>query len=122
MPNYHLTFSVSERKASEVEALRSLSNGHNVAIVFATPKHNLPATWHGYNVIDGDLSDDRTADPRGGTVVGLAYDSDEERSSGTIEQYLAYRTADPRGVVVGLAAKAGARGDKTGFVKAGHAS
>jgi hypothetical protein len=33
-----------------------------------------------------------------------------------------FETADPYGVVVGLAAKAGARGDKTGFVKPGIAS
>jgi hypothetical protein len=89
-PNYRLVYSVSELPQSEAYALRVLASGGNVAIVFNAKKHQLPATWNGYRVIDGDLSDDRTT--------------------------------DPYGVVVGLAAKAGARGDKTGFVKPGVAS
>ena len=70
-PNYRLTFSVSERPQSTREALDYLRNGHNAAVVFATVKgHELPSTWKGFDVIDGDLGDSRVDDPAG-TVVGL---------------------------------------------------
>lgn len=69
--NYRLTFSVSERPASEREAIDYLSSGHNAAVVFATLKGSpLPATWNGFDVIDGDVTDSRV-DDRAGTVVGL---------------------------------------------------
>jgi hypothetical protein len=68
-PNYSLTFSRSE--TNEAECLSVLQAGGNVAVVFATPKGKpLPKTWHGYRVIDGDLSDVRSLDPRN-VVVGL---------------------------------------------------
>lgn len=63
--NYHLTFSRSE--TNESVALELLSRGVNVAVVFA----ERPAVWNGYKVIDGDLSDLRHLDERGGVVVGL---------------------------------------------------
>jgi hypothetical protein len=65
--NYHLTFSRSE--VNEADCLRLLARGVNVAVVFA----ELPATWHGYTVIDGDKHDLRHLDPRGarGFVIGL---------------------------------------------------
>jgi len=67
--NYHLTFSRSE--TNESDALRLLARGVNVAIVFAG---EMPATWNGFNVIDGDKHDLRQLDPKGpvGTVIGLA--------------------------------------------------
>lgn len=65
--NYHLTFSRSE--TNEATAVAMLAAGHNVAAVFA---NGLPATWHGYRVIDGDEHDLRFLDPRGGVVVGLS--------------------------------------------------
>lgn len=65
--NYHLTFSRSE--TNESEALAILARGNNVAVVFA---NGLPATWHGYRVIDGDEHDLRFLDPRDGVVVGLS--------------------------------------------------
>jgi hypothetical protein len=69
--NYRLVFSVSEREASEREALEYLESGHNAAVVFATLKgHDLPATWNGFDVIDADTSDSRVDDPAG-VVVGL---------------------------------------------------
>jgi hypothetical protein len=64
-PNYHLTFSRSE--CNEMDALKVLESGGNVAAVFSG---DLPDDWHGYNVVDGDLSDLRFLDPRG-CVVGL---------------------------------------------------
>jgi hypothetical protein len=69
--NYRLVFSVSERDASEREALEYLESGHNAAVVFATLRgHELPATWNGFDVIDADTSDSRIDDPDG-VVVGL---------------------------------------------------
>jgi len=64
--NYHLTFSRSEENEEQVERL--LANGHNVAIVF----DELPATYKGYKVVNGDLSDLRFEDEKN-VVVGLKY-------------------------------------------------
>jgi hypothetical protein len=64
--NYHLTFSRSE--TNESECLQLLARGANVAVVFG---HNIPETWNGHRVIDGDQHDLRHLDPRGGFVVGL---------------------------------------------------
>lgn len=62
--NYHLTFSRSE--SNDTACLDVLKAGGNVAIVFDT----LPSTWHGYHVINGDLTDYRPSD-ESGVVVGL---------------------------------------------------
>lgn len=68
--NYHLTYSVSE-KTYDAEVHLALSAGRNVAVVFATKRgHDLPATYLGYRVMDGDKSDARHLDSRG-VVVGL---------------------------------------------------
>lgn len=64
--NYSLTFSRSE--TNESDALKLLTEGFNVAIVFAG---GLPRRWNGFRVIDGDKHDLRHLDPRG-VVVGLA--------------------------------------------------
>ena len=63
--NYHLTFSRSE--TNEKTALRLLTRGENVAVVFADV---LPDTWHGFRVIDGDINDLRFLDDKN-VVVGL---------------------------------------------------
>ena len=67
--NYHLTFSHSE---SNLEScIDALDHGTSVAVVFDTRKgHVLPNEWHGYKVIDGDVSDLRFLDAPG-VVVGL---------------------------------------------------
>lgn len=62
--NYSLTFSRSE--SNERDALRELDRGRNVAAVFA----ELPDTWKGFPVIDGDVNDLRFLDPSP-VVVGL---------------------------------------------------
>jgi hypothetical protein len=70
-PNYHLTFSYDGPESNHEESMRSLSHGVNLAVVFDTKRgHNLPRTFHGYTVVDGDLSDLRFQDPAG-VVVGL---------------------------------------------------
>jgi len=64
--NYHLTLSRSE--TNEGECIAALARGINVAIVFA----DKPATWHGFECIDGDEHDFRQLDPRGGYVIALS--------------------------------------------------
>ncbi len=67
---YRLTYSVSEREHSTTNAIDALSQLANAAVVFERTDAGLPATWHGFEVIDGDVTDDRTED-KPGTVVGL---------------------------------------------------
>lgn len=71
-PNYHLTFSYSERSSwAEVEAC--LAHGINVAVVFDRLKgDDLPATYRGVPVIDGDTHDLRFLDPTP-ALVGLRF-------------------------------------------------
>lgn len=68
--NYRLTYSHSERW-TDPDVTERIAAGHNVAMVFDAPKHELPATHLGVRVIDGDLSDYRYGDPEG-VIVGLA--------------------------------------------------
>lgn len=71
IPNYHLTFSRSETFSNQVQAASLLKEGKNVAVVFSTKKgENLPETWKGYNVVDGDKDDLRFLDPSN-SIVGL---------------------------------------------------
>jgi hypothetical protein len=63
--NYKLTFSRSEN--NEAKAIEVLQSGGNVAVVFSG---ELPTTFHGFNVINGDESDLRYFDPAN-VVVGL---------------------------------------------------
>lgn len=67
----HHTYSVDVSPARVRRAVAYLQAGGNAAVVFATPKGQaLPATWNGFPVVDGDLTDARFLDPRG-VVVGL---------------------------------------------------
>ncbi len=63
--NYHLTFSGDARNTHRTKDV--LHRGGTVAMVFWP---NLPQTWQGYQVIDGDLHDARFLD-RESVVVGL---------------------------------------------------
>ena len=63
--NLSLTFSRAEN--NDAACLTALAQGHNVAIVFGG---ELPTTWNGYTVVNGDLHDLRHLDPKG-VVVGL---------------------------------------------------
>lgn len=76
--NYHVTFSRSENNSRYV--VKAIEAGINVAVVF----DELPDTYMGIPVIDGDIDDTRFN--------------------------------DPKGVIVGLKAKADAKKDKSGFV------
>ena len=69
--NYHLTFSRSEDNDSEVDKV--LAGGGNVAVVFGVKKvEDLPTTYKGYKVINGDETDLRFLDDKN-VVVGLKY-------------------------------------------------
>jgi hypothetical protein len=64
--NYHITFSKSESNDSDVAKV--LKAGGNVAVVFSSKQ--LPQTFNGYRVIDGDISDVRLMDSPN-VIVGL---------------------------------------------------
>lgn len=69
--NYDLTFSYSGHNWDE--CLTALNTGIRVAVVFKVKKGKpLPATFRGFNVIDGDITDYRPADPSG-CIVGLRF-------------------------------------------------
>lgn len=77
LPNYHITFSLSESNFQD--AFDCLQHGMNVAVVFDVPAKGknrkalpLPEMFRGVHVVDGDLSDLRFLDQhRFGLVVGL---------------------------------------------------
>ena len=64
IPNYHLTFSKAD--GNDMDVRLAISNGMNVAAVF----HNVPETYLGRPVINGDETDLRFLDPKG-VIVGL---------------------------------------------------
>lgn len=69
--NYHLTFSYSGHNISTCKKLLNL--GYNVATVFNIKNANeLPLTFLGYPVINGDLTDYRVNDGSG-VIVGLKW-------------------------------------------------
>jgi|SRR5215469_12921717 len=87
LPNYSLTFSLSEVNLEL--ALDALRHQVNVAVVFDTRKgESLPETWHGYRVIDGDVSDLRFTDPMG-VVVGLRAKGRAKRDTSGFVQHAA---------------------------------
>lgn len=63
--NYHLTFSFSGENLGECRD--ALANNVNIAVVF---HGELPATWEGFPVVNGDESDLRFLDPQR-VVIGL---------------------------------------------------
>lgn len=74
---YHLTYSAKEPAHTPDAFLAAiLVSGRNVAVPFAVAKGApLPSSYvldgHRVPVIDGDVTDDRTTDPREGVIVGL---------------------------------------------------
>jgi len=68
-PNYDLTYSYSGHNMEETMEVLTDSIGR-VAVVFEGPE--LPKTWKGFEVIDGDTYDMRYVDPKG-VVVGLRF-------------------------------------------------
>ncbi len=83
--NYHLTFSVSEKRGSMDDARAYLAAGHGAAVVVQTTDGQTVNTakraaaaliaegeWNGYPTIDGDKDDARFMDPPGSWVVLFA--------------------------------------------------
>ncbi len=69
--NYDLTFSFSGHNWDECED--AIKQGLRVAVVFNIKKGQpLPSTFKGFQVIDGDITDYRPADPSG-VIVGLRF-------------------------------------------------
>jgi hypothetical protein len=64
LPNYHLTFSLSE--VNTEDAMNELIAGRNIAVVF----RKVPETYANRPVVDGDESDLRFLDPAN-VIVGL---------------------------------------------------
>ena len=87
--NYHITFSKSEINDSCVDKV--LRAGGNVAVVF---EKTLPGYYKGVPVINGDESDVRFMDPKGGVIVGLkAKGLGKVDSSGFVVREGAYKGA-----------------------------
>lgn len=69
--NYHLTFSMSEDNKGK--SMELLTKGYNVAMVFGVKNvEQLPTTYKGFTVINGDESDLRFLD-KDNIIVGLKY-------------------------------------------------
>jgi hypothetical protein len=69
--NYQLTFSMAETIENKIDCFKLLNKGYNVAAVFAVKNESeLPQTYKGYNVINGDLHDLRFLDQKN-VIVGL---------------------------------------------------
>jgi len=69
--NYHLTLSYTGRNWELCEA--ALQQGHNVAMVFNVKNEkDIPDTYKGYDVINGDITDYRVDDAKG-IIVGLKW-------------------------------------------------
>lgn len=66
-PNYDLTYSYNGLNYHK--CVQALNAGVRVAVVF---EKELPATYHGVEVVNGDLYDARYADPKS-VIVGLVF-------------------------------------------------
>ena len=71
--NYHITFSYAETGKNQLQALKALELGYNIAVVFGVKdKTKLPTKFNGYDVVTGDESDLRFLD-RKNVVIGLTF-------------------------------------------------
>jgi hypothetical protein len=80
LSNYHLTFSLAEN--NDNTAFKAIEEGYNVAVVLDIAKSDSkPTEWNGYPVIDGDESDVRFNDPKGGHIVALTAKGDAKKDT-----------------------------------------
>lgn len=78
LPNYHLTFSLSEENDSD--AIKAIAQGYNVAVVMNLKKsQDKPQVWGGFPVINGDETDIRFRDAKGGHIVALTAKGDARK-------------------------------------------
>ena len=79
-PNYHLTF--SQHEANNADCIKALKLGFNVATVMGIKKKQpLPTSINGYPVFDGDETDLRFLDPKGGHIIGLRAKGDAKKDT-----------------------------------------
>jgi hypothetical protein len=68
LPSGHrYTVAFSRSESNELEAVEVLRSGGIAAVVFK----DMPKTWNGFRVVDGDKRDDLMLDVRGAVVLGL---------------------------------------------------
>jgi len=65
-PNYHLTYSYTGYRGSENYSVELLHSGRNIAFVYSG---EIPKTWFGFPVVNGDNDDLRFLDPQGVAVA-----------------------------------------------------
>lgn len=69
-PGYTLCRSVDSRQDVDKIIATVVNQRRNVAVILPIAKGDpVPTMWNGMLAIDGDVSDDRTADPRGVVVI-----------------------------------------------------
>ena len=79
--NYHLTFSYTGRNWNVCKTL--LEKGHNIAMVFnAKNESEIPTSYQGYKVVNGDATDYRVNDGKG-VIVGLKWKRIADRKAET---------------------------------------
>lgn len=86
--NYHLTFSISDRKSSWTEAMQWLDNGGNAAMVVRSERQSrfiVAMGYRGYPVVNGDLTDIRMDDPPGHIVALYAKGAAIQDRSGFVK-------------------------------------
>lgn len=89
--NYHLTFSLADGNTDK--AIAALGNGINVAAVFRSKADVQGAIQWGFlgaDVVDGDETDLRFLDPKGGVIVALyAKGNARKDTSGFVQDFVA---------------------------------
>jgi hypothetical protein len=84
IPNYHLTFSLSE--SNDSDAITALRDGMNVAVVVNTKRKQVkPNIFSGFPAIDGDDSDLRFMDGQGKIVLLTAKGKARYDTSGFVK-------------------------------------
>lgn len=87
--NYHLTFSLAD--GNQLQAYAALQNGINVAAVFRSKADVADAIEGGFmgrTVVDGDETDLRFLDPKGGVIVALYAKGNATRdTTGFVQDY-----------------------------------
>lgn len=72
------------------DCIEYLKDGGIVAVPFTTKKgKDLPKTWHGFPVVDGDIHDRIWTRP-GGHVLGLRFKGDRKQIAGGCKDYCIY--------------------------------
>ena len=81
---YRITFSKSETNWDE--CVTALELGAPVSVVFSTTKkEELPQTYMGYKVLDGDSADDIMLDEPGGYILGLRFKGSKKEMLSAID-------------------------------------